>query len=277
MRRGELKFDSQDRERMSEFLRIAVERFEQQIADRFSRDIEIGERIEGSSRDVIKELVVEIIRDFIDKENIETNEGRIIFNQELSRRLREKINSGLIDPELFYGEQDKRIFTSPEAFSFNIYDYLLDLRRRLEITALSESLTPEQKQKLDDYLKRILNIDIQLGRLTSSIRTKLPDAGKRGTSDYTLSYIERLCLRLENIPILNKLINLMTVGLASGILSKEALIRLGGRGLAAAAGATVLGSLGYLSFPIVIGSVLTGVFILLIIEIKQDFNKMLVG
>lgn len=69
----------------------------------------------------------------------------------------------------------------------------------------------------------------------------------------------------------------MTVGLASGILSKEALIRLGGRGLAAAAGATVLGSLGYLSFPIVIGSVLTGVFILLIIEIKQDFNKMLVG
>lgn len=249
-----------DRERMSEFLKLAINRFESGIADRFSRDVEIGRRIENQQRDIIKNLIGEIIRDFICDRQIETPEGRIRFNKEFSRRLKELIDRGDISPELFYGELDQRIFNSPEAFSSNIYDYLLIFRKELGIISQETGLTPEQREQLEEYITGILNIDIELGRLTSSIRTKLPDAGKKGTSDYTLSYIERLCINLENIPILNKLINPMTVGLLSGIASKEALIKLGGRGLAATAGATILGSLGYLSFPIIVGAGLAGIF-----------------
>ncbi|MEM3394161.1 MAG: hypothetical protein QXY79_03855 [Candidatus Methanomethylicia archaeon] len=256
----DIRVNISDEERMSEFLKLAINRFESRIAERFSRDVEIGRRIEGQQRDIIKNLIGEIIRDFIGDRQIETSEGRIRFNKEFSRRLKELIDRGDISPELFYGERDQRIFNSPEAFSSNIYDYLLIFRKELGIISQETGLTPEQSEQLEEYITGILNIDIELGRLTSSIRTKLPDAGKKGTSDYTLSYIERLCINLENIPILNKLINPMTVGLLSGIASKEALIRLGGRGLAAAAGATFLGSLGYLSFPIIVGAGLAGIF-----------------
>ncbi|MFH8107980.1 MAG: hypothetical protein QXJ25_03080 [Candidatus Aenigmatarchaeota archaeon] len=273
----DIKVSVSDKERMSEFLKLVINRFESGIAERFSRDIEIGKRIEGKERDIFKNLIAEVIRDFISDGEIETPEGRIRFNKELSKRLKDLIDKGDISPELFYGEKDQRIFNSPEAFSSNIYDYLLICRRELGIISQKEGLTAEQREKLNEYITRILNIDIELGRLTSSVRTKLPDAGKKGTSDYTLSYIEKLCINLENKPILGKLINPITVGLLAGIASKEALIRIGGRGLATLAGATLLGSLGYLSAPILVGAGLAGVFSYYRTKarFKQDVGKIL--
>ncbi|MEM4331095.1 MAG: hypothetical protein QW273_03755, partial [Candidatus Pacearchaeota archaeon] len=245
---------------MNEFLRLAINRFEAQVADRFSRDVEIGKKIESNDLTEIKNLVTEIVRDFITQPDLDTPEGRVRFNQEFSRRIRLLISQNKLSPDLFHGEADKRIADSPEHFSTNIYDYVVSLKRQIGNISQKNNLTPEQGRQLNEFVQNLTQIDVKLGKLVSSIRTKLPDAGKKGTSDYTLNYVERLCLSLENVPILNKLINPVTVGLAAGILSKEGMVKIGGRGLAAAAGASVIGSLGYLTFPIITGSILAGAF-----------------
>ncbi|GIW66489.1 MAG: hypothetical protein KatS3mg095_0387 [Candidatus Parcubacteria bacterium] len=250
----------EDRERMSEFLRLAIERFESNIADRFSRDVEIGQRIESHQNTPLKNLIAEMVRDFIQNPNLDSPAGRLEFNSEFSRRLKILIDRGEVSAELFYGSEDKRIASSPEMFSTNIYDYVVAIKREISTISQESGLTEEQKNRLNEYISRLTNIDIQLSRLSSSVRTKIPDAGKRGTSDYTLSRIEELCLRLESVPVLNKIINPITVGLASSILSREALIKIGGRSFAAAAAGSVLGSLGYLTGPILVGSVLSGIF-----------------
>jgi len=251
--------DIQDRERMSEFLREAIERFEQNIADRFSRDIELGESLRDEERNYLRSLIAQLIRDFVADSQIDTPEGRIRFNQELSRRVREAIRASHLRTESFMGPADTRKFDSPEFFASNLYDYILNIRQEINSISIEHNLTEEQKRQLEDYISSVSSLDIKLAQLTSSIRTKIP-TGKEGTPDYTLSAIERLCLRLENIPVLNKIINPVTVGLAVSIGTREGLIRIGGKGLAAAAGATLLGSLGYLTAPIIAGSVLTGAF-----------------
>lgn len=263
--------------KMSDFLKLAIDRFESKVADRFSRDIEVGRKIESQNLGELQNLIAEIVKDFITQPDLDTPQGRIRFNQAFSQRIRELISEEKLSSDLFHIENDRRIADSPEHFSTNIYDYVVQLRRELGNIANENNLTPEQQQSLNEYVQRITNLDIQVGRLTSSIRTKLPDAGKKGTSDYTLSTIERLCLSLENVPILNKLVNPITVGLATGILSREGLIKIGGRGLAAAAGATVIGSLGYLSFPIITGSVLGGIFAYFRSKarVKQDVGRIL--
>ncbi|MDT7859206.1 MAG: hypothetical protein RQ930_04185 [Candidatus Aenigmarchaeota archaeon] len=251
--------DVQDRERMSEFLRLAIERFEQNIADRFSRDIELGESLRDEERNYLRNLIAQLIRDFIADPQIDTPEGRIRFNQELSRRVQEAIQDGHLRAESFIGPADTRKFDSPEFFASNIYDYILNIRQEIDSTSREHGLTDEQKRQVEDYISSVSSLDIKLAQLTSSIRTKIP-TGKEGTPDYTLSAVERLCSRLENIPILNKIINPVTVGLAVSIGTREGLIRIGGRGLAAAAGATLLGSLGYLAAPIIVGAGLAGIF-----------------
>jgi hypothetical protein len=251
--------DIQDRERMSEFLREAIERFEQNIADRFFRDIELGERLRDEERDYLRNLIAQLIRDFVADPQIDTPEGRIRFNQELSRRVQEAIRAGYLRAESFIGPADTRKFDSPEFFASNIYDYILNIRQEVGSISREHGLTDEQKRQVEEYMSRISSLDIKLAQLTSSIRTKIP-TGKEGTPDYTLSAVERLCLRLESIPILNKIINPVTVGLAVSIGTREGLIRIGGRGLAAAAGATLLGSLGYLAAPIIAGAGLAGIF-----------------
>ncbi|MFZ8830101.1 MAG: hypothetical protein ACO2OO_01475 [Candidatus Aenigmatarchaeota archaeon] len=113
--------DIQDRERMSEFLREAIERFEQNIADRFFRDIELEERLRDEERDYLRNLIAQLIRDFIADPQIDTPEGRIRFNQELSRRVQEAIRAGHLRAESFIGPADARKFDSPEFFASNIY------------------------------------------------------------------------------------------------------------------------------------------------------------
>jgi len=251
--------DVEDRERMSEFLRLAVERFEENIVERFSRDIELGGGLTENEKTYLRNLIADLIRDFVNYQQIDTPEGRIRFNQELSRRVQEAINQGHLRSESFIGSADTRRFDPPEFFASNIYEYILKTRETIREIAQEENLTPEQQRQLQEYIQSVSSLDIRLGQLTSSIRTKIP-TGREGTPDYTLSAVERLCLRLENIPILNRLINPLTVGLLVSIGTREGLIRIGGRGLAAAAGATVLGSLGYLTFPILTGAVTAGIF-----------------
>jgi hypothetical protein len=251
--------DIQDKERMSEFLKLAVERFEQNIVDRFSKDIELGESLRDEERNYLRNLVAQLIRDFIADPQIDTPEGRIRFNQELSKKIQEAIQTGDLRPESFMGQEDTRKFDLPEFFASNLYNYLLNIKQEINLINKEHNLTNEQKKQLEDYISSVSALDIKLAQLTSSIRTKIP-TGKEGTPDYALSAVERLCLRLENIPILNRIINPVTVGLAVSIGTREGLIRIGSRGLAAAAGATLLGSLGYLTAPIIAGSVLAGTF-----------------